>query len=165
MQFSCRNPTALRVSTTQFVVEGLAQSGVGVIAALVVIGAVVYAVTTRETQNITVLWASLLFAPFGALTRFGLTKRVGSIRGTFAANMLGCLVAAVAHRMSEKELLVDVVAGDIIVAVGTGFAGALSTVSSFFSELVSIEDTPTSYSYGILTAVCAQVIVTIVNVI
>lgn len=64
----------------------------------------------------------------GGVARWGLASWPGGLRGTFAANLLaaavlGAVIGAVAH-------------GSLVyLALGTGFAGALSTWSTLAREL------------------------------
>lgn len=106
------------------------------------------------------IWTfSCLFAPVGAILRFYLSKQNAVIKGfpigTFAANTIGSLVLGVltlvlrgklpAHH--ENQIITSVISCQVITGVDDGFCGALTTVSTFVSELTSLE-TKKAYKYG-----------------
>lgn len=106
-------------------------------------------------------WAFLcIFAPWGAMLRFGLSKKLNnSVRnfplGTFVANTLGCLLLAIftllargkQHIHSSVPLVTSVVGCQVLVGLDDGFCGALTTVSTFVVELFGL-NLIHDYRYG-----------------
>ena len=105
-------------------------------------------------------WLAVLFAPFGAILRWQLSKLNGRLpkpltffpAGTFTANMLACAFdfavqsAIVArHPLSYWPSLVTT-------ALKAGFMGSLSTVSTFATEVCAF----VSAFLPALLAVCPQ---------
>jgi fluoride ion exporter CrcB/FEX len=95
---------------------------------------------------------SLLFAPLGAITRYELSKFNGMRKdffvGTFAANLLACVVVSIAYGIRDgaqrKHASADFTDGEltdlimICTAVGTGFGGCCSTVSTFMTDTIKL---------------------------
>jgi len=104
-----------------------------------------YTITYR-----TMLYAGL-FAPFGALLRWKLSKLNGKIGGkyswipvgTLLANLIGSIISAfiigLEYRMHEDE---DFWVEGTLRAIKVGFAGSLSTVSTFISEFAGFLKSP-----------------------
>lgn len=106
-------------------------------------------------------WAFLcIFAPWGAMLRFGLSKKLNnSVRnfplGTFVANTLGCILLAIftilargkLHVHSSVPLVTSVVGCQVLVGLDDGFCGALTTVSTFVVELFGL-NLIHDYRYG-----------------
>jgi CrcB protein len=118
-------------------------------------------------------WIAVLFAPLGCWLRWVLSRANYSLKGrfdwapagTFAANMLGTTVSgglsAIALRADPGPTGLNVIAG-----ASLGFCGALSTVSTFVTEVVKFADVfPDvlyAYTYALATIVGgALVIITV----
>jgi fluoride exporter len=89
-------------------------------------------------------WAAfLLAAGCGAVARYvisvELRQRAGPTRpwGTFAANVTGCLVAGVVAGFALHHGL----DGHVAIVVAVGFAGSLSTFSTFAYETIRLAET------------------------
>lgn len=97
---------------------------------------------------------ALVVAPFGALSRWKLSKWnstpwMGHSQplswmpwGTFLANMLGCLVSIMCTGLLDRyqSTLEDDWSRSLIGAIQVGFAGSLSTVSTFVKEIVVLQE-------------------------
>ena len=104
------------------------------------------------------MWYAGLCAPFGALLRWRLSGLNGKLTtynamdlswfplGTLLANLLACVIsiAAVAIDLRLSDLGGFWLTGTVR-AVKVGFAGSLSTVSTFVSEIVSNMKKPNQY--------------------
>jgi fluoride ion exporter CrcB/FEX len=114
---------------------------------------------------------SVLFAPFGTILRWILSRYNGSIAyekwnwipiGTFAANMLACIVSSLMAAAALKIPQSSELAHDIVAAIKSGFAGSLSTVSTFVVESVSLlQSLPqcaVGYYYSVGTLVSAALL-------
>jgi fluoride ion exporter CrcB/FEX len=143
--------------------------------ALFVIGNIVYEI--QFYRNMILLW---LFAPLGALMRWKLSKwnsinnrRIFTRRlqwlplGTLCANLLGSIFSIVCmgllDRLQNKEEYVfDSWSIAVLFAVQTGFAGSLSTVSSFVKEVAFLSDdhpnNVKSHLYAVITCTSAIVL-------
>ncbi|SGZ50350.1 CIC11C00000000477 [Sungouiella intermedia] len=98
------------------------------------------------------LWAFLcIFAPWGAMLRFFLSKKLNSQLknfplGTFAANTLGCILLAIftvlargkRGESSRIPLVSSLIGCQVLVGLDDGFCGALTTVSTFVVELFGL---------------------------
>jgi len=91
-------------------------------------------------------WVAAAVGPLGALMRFQLHTSINRVRilqgfpiGTLAANFLACVIAS-AFPADFKQL--SPVAVVTVAVVRCGFASALSTVSSFAGELVTMDRLP-----------------------
>ena len=105
-------------------------------------------------------WFAILMAPFGCVLRYHLSrlnyKSKGKFHwaptGTFLANMLG---TAVSSAMAATQLRGDLGYWGTMMtgSVSLGFCGALSTVSTFVTEIVKFlevfPDAGYAYSYGV----------------
>lgn len=95
-------------------------------------------------------WLSLLLAPFGTVLRYELADLNSRVPhffvGTFVANVLACLVSAVVYGIRDGSYPEPDLGGGggsgwgyiIPTAIGTGFCGCLSTVSTFMAEIVKL---------------------------
>lgn len=86
-------------------------------------------------------WFALLFAPFGCVLRWLLSKLNTMERplrwfpvGTFAANMIACSINFIVGGLTNKYNL-GYWPMVILPAIRVGYAGALSTVSTFIAEV------------------------------
>ena len=115
-------------------------------------------------------WLSLLLAPFGVVLRYELStlnsRKPNFFMGTFIVNVLACVINGVVYGFRDgsyprPDYRVNGGSGwgyIIPTAVGTGFSGCLSTVSTFMAELVKLSpydpnnDAPVfAYQYSALT--------------
>jgi fluoride ion exporter CrcB/FEX len=117
------------------------------------------------------LWMASILAPFGAVIRWRFTEynarelfRAGSNWfpwGTFLANVVAAiiciLVTALNTYVVDKDEVSVMWVSPSLGAVGTGFAGSLSTVSSLVHEIIVLETLRQAYSYGVITIVCSMV--------
>ncbi|KAG5419199.1 hypothetical protein I9W82_002966 [Candida metapsilosis] len=104
---------------------------------------------------------SMLFAPFGAIFRFYLSKYLNTKvnnfpMGTFTANILGTLLLAIFTLIGRGKLPsggrinAHVMGCHVLVGLDDGFCGALTTVSTFVAELFALK-TFHSYRYGVVS--------------
>lgn len=142
-----------------------------VVMALLVTGLVlVDAQTAAAVTNRTMIYA-MLIAPTGALLRWKLSGLNGNCTflpeewqwlpvGTFTANIVGSIVSIVAvaieYRLDNSNFDVeDFWAIGTIRAVKVGFAGCLTTVSTFVAEISGFMHNKTNHAYPyILTTLC-----------
>lgn len=121
---------------------------------------VVIVLTATKSDGTWRSWMFLcLFAPWGALLRFYLLKKLNTkVRnfplGTFAANTIGCLLLAIftlllRGKSGSVALLSKKTACHVLVGLDDGFCGALTTVSTFIAELFGLA---TLYGYRYCTA-------------
>lgn len=128
------------------------------------------------TQNYGI-WRSwlflILFAPWGAILRFYLLKYLNNKvknfpMGTFAANMLGCLLLAVFTLLARgrwlgdrnQQIVTSIIGCHVLMGLDDGFCGALTTVSTFIVELFGLP-TYRGYLYGstsVFTGFCIMVL-------
>lgn len=90
---------------------------------------------------------SIIFAPFGAISRYYLSKYLNKINtnfpcGTFAANVLGTLLLAVLTLInqgkvpnSSRRIVNSASQCQTLIGLGDGYCGALTTVSTLVTEL------------------------------
>lgn len=104
-----------------------------------------------------------LFAPWGALLRFDLSRRLNPLVpnfpvGTFVANIAGCVLLAVftvlargrSARSVSTPLVKWPIACHVLAGLDDGYCGALTTVSTFVVELFGLADKH-AYFYGIVS--------------
>lgn len=93
-----------------------------------------------------------VFAPLGLYLRFWLSKlNTAELKfGTFIANMLATSIACTLFILSSPRVAKTDSQLSILNALINGFAGTLSTVSTFVAELHTLH-LPRAYIYGILT--------------
>ena len=113
-----------------------------------------------------ILWVSTLFTPFGAIARWRLSLlnpyRKTFPLGTLIANVCGSLVAILAVAIDARYLKSDMIPAQLLAALKIGFAGSLSTVSTFVKEVVDITERygydAKGYKYaGISLVICCAV--------
>ena len=109
------------------------------------------------------LWVSTLFTPFGAIARWRLSLlnpyRKTLPLGTLIANILGSVVAILAVAIERRYLKSETLSSQLLAALKIGFAGSLSTVSTFVKEVVDLTERYShdakGYKYaGISLVVC-----------
>ncbi|KAJ8908074.1 hypothetical protein NDN08_008169 [Rhodosorus marinus] len=92
-----------------------------------------------DSRNRDEIWIATLLAPVGALGRWQLArlnKRGGwFFWGTYTANMLAISVDVVVESIIVAEETVNLV----VLAIPSGIAGCLSTVSTFVNEIQSLQ--------------------------
>jgi len=101
------------------------------------------------------MWLNALFAPPGTLIRWKLSTLNGKLEGkwkwfplgTFMTNMGASIISALAKGLSVSMHL-DGWSGAAVAAVKTGFAGSMSTVSTFVVEGWKIEKTYGHHAKG-----------------
>ena len=144
------------IGTRTYRVLELLNSALGVggyIAALVLVG-------VKPASEWRTWTLSVVFAPWGAIARYLLSRRLNSITsaflwGTYTANVSGSILLAVLQvlvrggrrRLSAIPLVANVNACGVLVGLDDGFCGCLTTVSTFIVELCALQ-TGHSYIYG-----------------
>lgn len=127
---------------------------------IVFIPTVVGAIIHRENPRLRLQWTSGALAPAGATARWLLSRlngrRLGFPVGTFIANISATLLdlsigAAMLHNTTSSNATL------ILNALFTGFAGSLSTVSTWINESISLER-PQRYVYVVTTIITAVLI-------
>ena len=124
---------------------------------------------TKKTGSWRSWTFSILFAPFGALLRFYIskylnTKFVNFPLGTFSANVLGSLVLGVLTILGrgklshEGRIVSNVLVCHVISGLDDGFCGGLTTVSTFIVELFALK-LIYSYRYAITSIILSFVLV------
>ena len=88
------------------------------------------------------MWCSALLAPLGTIMRWRLARLNGRLQdhwhwfpvGTFRANIIACLVSAIVSGLLQSSQAWSPWGSTILYAIQSGFAGSMSTVSSFVVE-------------------------------
>eukprot|EP00752_Nemacystus_decipiens_P012655 g11209.t1 len=148
------------------------RAALGMLGSVYVLLAILLAADPSWSRRID--WVACMFAPFGALLRFFLSRQLNNRcregafpLGTFVANVLGSLVMAlVFYGTRNSSSLTTGWSNVAIKAFQAGFLGSLTTMSTFVSEVVGHRDrhTPSaSYAYLMATAIAAQAPVLIVG--
>lgn len=117
------------------------------------------------------MWMSSLLAPFGALLRWTLSSWNGTLSqrfpwmpwGTLAANLIGSVISALFLALQMRYLdKSDVWTVALISGIRVGFAGSLSTVSTFVKELVHLANhfplQAKAYYYGSASVMFAMLL-------
>lgn len=111
-----------------------------------------------------------IFAPFGALLRFFLSKLNPKIKdfpiGTFIANILGSILIAVfslllRSKLGTHSLITTSVSCHVIIGLIDGFSGGLTTVSTFVTELFNLSSR-SAYRYCIVSIVLCFILVLVI---
>jgi fluoride ion exporter CrcB/FEX len=142
-------PSATEVSLTVFTFL--------LLTALLIWGFLFYDGTDPVSRNYRNQFLSALFSPFGTFLRWYLSRLNGSIEsgrfewlpvGTFLANMIAVVISAL------MQALMHVVNSDMYLALSffeaikVGFAGSLSTVSTFAAETDGLLKALPRYFWG-----------------
>ena len=100
---------------------------------------------------------SSLFDPFGTILRWRLSRLNGRIQnpkwawlpiGTFAANMIACIISSFMRAATLKIPETFPLALLFVSSIKSGFAGSLSTVSAFVVESVELQRALPQHAYG-----------------
>lgn len=109
------------------------------------------------------MWMACICTPIGAIARHQLKQWLptsNSIQwGTWMANILGSVISVLLQALTVRFLADDqndALLGTFLWALQVGFAGSLSTVSTFVKELVSLDRLLDRHLYGILTLLVAM---------
>lgn len=126
---------------------------------------------------------SLLFAPWGVFARFWISRFLNPISskfmvGTFTLNFLAVIIlsimillqygtsvkssVAVAYVGSSSRLITTILQCQVVRAVGDGFCGCLSTVSTLINELHSFKRTRHAYVYGLTSTFSSFAIIVLI---
>jgi fluoride ion exporter CrcB/FEX len=105
---------------------------------------------------------SVIFAPFGSLTRYLLSilfnTKPNFPLGTFLANILGSYLYFGMVAITEYVHTLSPLAEQIINSVIQGYCGCLTTVSTFLLELDTMKKRRYIYIYFILSILPAQIV-------
>ncbi|KAI8969968.1 CrcB-like protein-domain-containing protein [Mycotypha africana] len=119
------------------------------------IGVILAAIFTENQKELAL---ACVFAPVGALLRWMLSfvnkKNVTFPLGTYIANIFGTAVLA-ALILSRSGPQLTPISCNVVEALGDGFCGCLTTISTFMVELTTLPRRH-SYIYGILSVVVGQ---------
>jgi CrcB protein len=110
--------------------------------------------------------AALLFSYPGTLTRYilsvHLNPRLDSVPlGTLTANTLGTAVLGALHVLQNKSHAVSPVACGLLQGLADGYCGCLTTVSTFASEVLALEQRR-RWFYIFVSFALAQAILTVI---
>jgi fluoride ion exporter CrcB/FEX len=93
------------------------------------------------------MWIACLMAPLGTITRWKLSTFNGKWSkypwfplGTWLANFSGSIISAVLTAVSFLHLVKGADGVDVLAGLSLGFAGSLSTVSTYVKETVELSD-------------------------
>lgn len=118
------------------------------------------------------MWMSIMFTPIGAVGRWILAKlnakglSFGNLHwfplGTFIANVLGAVVCIVAlatlSNLSDRGAVDLVWTAPLLEAIGSGFAGSLSTVSTLVKELATTSNPIRAHGYFLSTLLLSMIV-------
>ena len=136
-----------------------------VVFVLGVVGLILLAVLSEGKAQAQGICISLLLSPAGALIRYRMGLRNKRWRPfpifTLAANLAGCMVtgsmgAVLASGVTSKD-------HPLAVGVATGFAGSLSTVSTFMAEVATLKSPYEQHRYLGTTHLLAQGLLLAIN--
>ena len=136
------------------------------------VGSFVFADVRYGSKLYRELWLASLMAPFGALIRWRLkalnARPIYGISalwfpwGTFSANVAASIICILTTAMKTYIVEPRDVSSNwllpVLSAVITGFAGSLSTTSSFVHEILVLETLIQTYCYAIATIVCSMLV-------
>jgi fluoride ion exporter CrcB/FEX len=99
------------------------------------------------------LWIACLMAPFGTILRWKLSTLNGKWGkyswfpvGTWIANFTGSIISAALTAVAYLQLVKGKDCADVLAGLSLGFAGSLSTVSTYAKEIVELSDKHPPYS-------------------
>jgi len=140
------------IYTVEFVINLFAFLSV---TALLIWGGISVSGSDPSSISYRTYFVATLFSPFGTILRWHLSQFNGSIHnprwewlplGTFSANMIASAISAL---MAAASLKVDGQLGSLFIeAIQFGFAGCLSTVSTFVVEVESLMQALPQHAYG-----------------
>ena len=110
-----------------------------------------------------VVWFSILFGCLGALSRSKLSELYNKdfqFDGTLIANILACIIFAIVNILNDKNI------SFIYKSIYIGFAGALSTVSTFIREIYQLNTSnrlKEAYKYVIKSIIICQILLFTIN--
>ena len=113
-----------------------------------------------------ILTYALIFAPAGALLRFGLSRYLNTLTlnfywGTFVANVLGSVVLAILFAVSVRNRY-STLGCSAIWGAEFGFCGSLTTVSTFVNEIHAMPQVKHAYVYGVTSILVTQALLIII---
>jgi fluoride ion exporter CrcB/FEX len=120
-------------------------------------GAVIYDKMDPVSINFRNQFMSALFSPFGTFVRWYLSSLNGSIKrrrwewlpiGTLLANILAVVVSALMQGLLHTIDMDQYLARSFLEAIKVGFAGSLSTMSTFAAETVGLFRALPRYFWG-----------------
>ncbi|CAF3882516.1 unnamed protein product [Rotaria sordida] len=105
---------------------------------------------------------SIIFAPFGSLTRYILSI-VFNINsnfplGTLLANVIGSYIYLGMVAINQYVNITSPLVKQIIISIIQGYCGCLTTVSTFILELDTIKKRRYIYAYAIITVLFIQIV-------
>jgi len=122
------------------------------------ITSIILACTLGDTRKV---WLSCLMAPFGALIRYLLSTKNSKFPnfpvGTYAANIAGTLCLAIFSIFKYSSSYHDFLC-HFLMAVGDGFCGCLTTISTFVNELNSLNP-KNLYIYCVTSVLSALLVI------
>jgi len=146
--------------------EGKSQTLMAILVALTCIlvsaGALFGVVASDGTGFWRRFYASVLLAPFGAVARWQLSSLNGTLpwswfpAGTFAANMLACILSFVSQGIDTTMTGIKTEYQLLLFALRTGLAGSLSTVSTWVVEIQKLMSKSETLHRGYFYAVIGQ---------
>jgi fluoride ion exporter CrcB/FEX len=114
------------------------------------------------TGQYTYLIYSVIFAPFGSLTRYALSIlfnfNTNFPLGTLLANIIGSYIYLGMVAINEYVYTLSLLESQIITSIIQGYCGCLTTVSTFILELDTIAKRKYIYAYFVLTVLPIQIV-------
>ncbi|CAF1288485.1 unnamed protein product [Adineta steineri] len=114
------------------------------------------------TGHYTYLIYSVIFAPFGSLTRYGLSIifnfNTNFPLGTLLANIIGSYIYFGMVAINEYVHTLSPLVEQIIMSIIQGYCGCLTTVSTFILEVDTIKKRKYIYLYFIMTLLPIQIV-------
>ena len=105
---------------------------------------------------------SIMFAPFGALTRYALSIifnfNSNFPLGTLLANITGSYILLGMVAIREYVRILSPLVKQILISIMQGYCGCLTTVSTFILELDTMEKRRYIYAYVLTTLLPIQIV-------